>query len=238
MYFRYGSYQHPANEVNIDRFVISSRITNRGRRRSQIYQMHISGELLYSTQSELTDRIQGLIAAYDQNFQDAGFFQDDDAPTPHRLPNSADCVSGVQVVQRSWPVGDAAEYATKRTFSVVLQAEYDRPDSEILEYSEQFQYLGNGGPCFEVVNQYEGDPIVQRLHEKTAQRIVQTGTSLGLNGYVLPFGAAFPAFEHGNLRQESPGTPKQQGLRFQEYPFAWTYYMTLPAPVTTFPTPR
>lgn len=238
MYFRYGSYQHPANEVNIDRFVISSRLNDRGRRRSQIYQMHISGELLYSTQAELTAKIAELIAAYDQNFVDAGFFQDDGAPTPHRLPNSFDCVSGVQVVQRSWPVGDAAEYATKRTFSVVLQAEYDRPDSEILAYQETFNYIGNGGPCIEVVPQLIGPPLLYQLHEQTAQILVQSGSSVGLNGYVLPPGAVFPAFEHANLRQEVPGSPKFQGLRFQEFPFSWSYRMSLPTPVTQFPVPR
>jgi hypothetical protein len=238
MYFRYGSHTHPANEVNIDRFQIQSRMSGRNRRRSMIYTMHISGELLYDTQTALTAAIAQLRDAYDRNFQDAGFYQDDGTLTPHHLPNSSDCISGVQVVGRSWPIGDAAEYATKRTFSVVLQAEYDRPDSEVLEWSERFLYVGNGGPCIEVVPQYEGPPVVQRLHEKTAQILIQSGRSKGLNGYLLPPGAIFPGFEHQNERREEPGTPNMSGMRHQEYPFEWTYRMTLPFPRDTFPIPR
>lgn len=238
MYFRYGSHTHPENEVNIDRFQIQSRMSARKRRRSLVYTMHISGELLYDNQDDLTTAIARIRDAYDQNFQDASFYQDDGSLTPHHLHNTGDCISGVQVVGRSWPIGDAAEYATKRTFSVVLEAEYDRPDSEILEWTEHFNYIGNGGPCIEVIPQYQGPPIVQRLHQRTAQILIQSGSSVGLNGYVLPPGAVFPLFEHQNERQERPGTPKSSGLRHQEYPFEWTYRMTLPRPTTTFPIPR
>lgn len=239
MYFRYGSYTHPAGEVNLARYLVREKKSNRGRRISLIHTMFLEGEICAYGQAAITARIEQLIDTYSVNYQDAALYQDDGQPTPHSLFNGRpDCISGVRVVQRSWPKGDGAEYATGRTFSITIEAEFDAAESQIIAYEESITIVGNCGPRIEVVELATGAPVLQVLNQKTAQRIIQSGSSIGYGGYVLPFGSLYPTFEHVDRRIEKPGTPAFQGQGYRYYPFQWTYFHSLAIPQTPIPTPR
>lgn len=225
MQHAYGAFTHLANEVNLVRFDVRHRYSPRGKKLTRLITANLLGELQYDTQAALTARIQEIIDVYSQDLLDWRFRQDDGADTPHGLTNSGDCVSGVRVRQRSWPVGDAAEYATKRTFSVTLQAEYADVETTLVYWKEEIRYRGNCGPRFEVVDTFLG-PFFYQTAVATAQHIVQRGEAVGYLAYVEPPGPAFPASEHFDRREIDLGSGTNQGVEVAFFPTRWAYHFT------------
>lgn len=237
MYWRYGAHRHPDNEVNLVSFQQFPVFSPRGERRTARYRATIMGELQYSSQATLTTKINELINAYAYDGNDAGLFQDDGTLTNHHLLNTASCVSGVRVMYRDWPQGDPAEYATKRTFRVILEAEYLEPDSQITEFEETLIFQSDGGPHVEVYDVKRGPPIAVELARRTAQRIIQSGKIVGLQGYplgVMP-GPLFPANEHRHSRIVRVGSPRKYGNLYLDYPISYQYRFSLATPVNAFP---
>lgn len=237
MFFRYGSYQHPDNEVNLASFQQFPVFSDRKQRRTTRYRMTLNGELQYSTQAELTARIGQLIDAYAVDGKEACLYQDDGTPTRHRLADQANSVTGTRIMYRDWPKGDAAEYATKRSFRIILEAEYLEPDSEITAAHETLAMQGNGGPIWEMLTPARGNPKRVQRSQKSPQRVVQTGHIVGLTTYPWAFipGPIFPQWEHGERRTLMPGTAKQFGLMYLDWPISYSYHFTLPVPQTAVP---
>jgi len=238
MYFMYGSHRHPDNEVNLAKFQQFPVFSERRLRRTTRYRMELNGELQYATQAELTTKIGELIDAYSVDGLEACLYQDDGTPTRHRLANRSDSVTGTRVMYRDWPKGDAAEYATKRTFRIILEAEYLEPDSEITQANEVLAFRGAGGPIWDMAIPFSGNPIPVRRSFKSPQRIVQTGLIVGLTGYPLQYvpGPIFPAWEHVDRREVSPGSAKQYGRMLLDWPISYSYHFSLPSPINAIPT--
>lgn len=232
-YFVYGAHQHPANEVNLTRVDIRHRLSPRGRRLSRIVTMFLWGEL-QDTGAALLTKIGELNDAYRVDYADAGLYLDDGTLTPHRLTNS-NSLSGVKVLHQSWPKGDHAELATKRCFSVTLQAEYANVDDQIVRWSETIQGVGNCGPRWELVPTWFG-AIKFDVAIATVQRLVQYGNSIGFQGYAEPFGPLYPAYEHQDQREMERGSPTCAGFQYVNFPMRWAYFMEVPAPADPLPT--
>lgn len=244
MYFRYGSYQHPDNEAKLMSFVKNPHVSERGKRYVSRLEMHIQIEVVLPTnqsyttaeaQLYLNNRILELINVYKSDYQDAIFYHDDGTPTQHKLINGGS-VSGVRVKHQSWPRGDAAEYATTRTAYIILTADYTDIYSEIYSYSEVVRNIGTGGPRWRMQEFVSGIPIMVVLNQQTAQKIVQSGTAVGVEGYPLPYMLPlWPAYEHLDMREVTPGTPTHYGQGLLLYPLTWTFHFTLPSGSSTFP---
>jgi hypothetical protein len=223
MYAKYGNHQHDANEVNIARMDVRARYSPRLLKTSLIFTIYLEGELLADTQATINDKIGTLINAYSVDGQDFGFYRDDGTITHHRLINSDPAaITGVRVINRSWPQGDAAEFAVKRTFSITLQAEYTAADSQIFAWEETVELIGNCGPRYEIVETYDG-PVVQQLALRTSMKIIQSGSAIGYGGYVMWPGPLLPSLEHQELRRHSWGSAKRQGRLTLYYPSSWLY---------------
>lgn len=239
MYAKYGNHQHPANEVNIARMDVRARYSPRLLRTSLIFTIYLEGELLANTQADINDKIGELIAAYEDDGKDFGFYRDDNSITHHRLPsNVPEAITGTRVINRSWPQGDAAEFATKRTFAITLQAEYTSADSQIFHWEESVEVIGNCGPRWEWVETYEG-PVQQIINQQsTVQKIVQSGSAIGYGGYVLPPGSLIPSIEHQDQRRVTFGSAKRQGRLALFYPSSWVYTHTSGTYREVFPVTR
>jgi hypothetical protein len=245
MFLTYGGYRHLDNEARLMSFIVRPGMTPRGKRATTIYEMHVqleinlpvsmAGATTAQAQSYLNGRINEIVDVYSYNYQDVKFCHDDETPTRHSLINS-ESLSGVRVTHRTWPKGDGDEYATTRTGYVVFQAEYLTPDSQLVIFQEVVRNIGTGGPRWRVQELEQGNPIVIPLNQRTAQRVLQSGVSVGLQGYVLDYMIPlWPAFEHLDLREVTPATPRANGQGYTHFPLSWTFHMTLPAAANNFP---
>lgn len=239
-YFQYGSYAHPAGEVNLTRVDVRNIHSGRGQLQHVLYTMYLQGEICAADASAVTTRINEITAAYRYEGYDAGLYLDSGTVTSHFLQsNHSNNISGNRIIQGpSFPKGGPEEYATGRTFSITIQALFASPESQILEYTESIQYVGTGGPQIGVRRFPVGPPQAYIICQQTEQRIVQSGRSLGFGGYVFPYGPLYPNYEHTDQRVYQLGTPRFHGQQFSEYPMQWAFYMSAPFAQSGVPIPR
>jgi hypothetical protein len=236
MYCVYGGHRHPDNEVNLVNFEVIPQYSERGTKYASLHRVHLQGELIYTGQENLSNAISGLINGYADNNQTFCMYRDDGTQTPHRLiQDHDDNLSGVKVVHRSWPKGDPAEYATTRTFSIVLQALYRDVESEILECRETLQFIGDGGPKWEWVKSPLGSHYQQTIFTGDTQKIIQSGRKVGLSGWPTKFEPILPTWEHRELRQIRMMEPIFAGRQYRNYGIAWTYVMEPPPGISATP---
>lgn len=238
MYARYGSYQHPDNEVNIARIQKRARYSPRMRKLTTIVTLDLEGELLETTQSAIDAKIEQLATAYSQDGFNFGLFTDADVLTNHKLMSTdANCVCPVRVLSHSFPTGDPAEFATKRTFHITLQAEFLTPESQLVSWDESVEYVGNCGERHEVVETYDG-PVSQRVAKRTSQMIIQSGSAVALQATFLPPGPLLPLIEHPHIRRVKLNSGKVMGRLPLFYQTDWTYTMQSERYREVFPVTR
>lgn len=236
MYAQYGSYVHDANTCTLSQFLVRQLYSPRHARYATMYSVTLNGQLIVNDASITTpsalqaaqySKISALINAYSQNYQDFKFIQDDGTVTRHSLIN-ANSLSGVQVVHRSWPQGDGAEYATLRSYTIILQALYDEEESELFDYQEYFHYIGNCGPRWTMDDTWDG-PVYQMTYPATHQKMIQTGSAVGWKGYPLVhINSFYPQWEHTDRRVVSVGHPQRFANGFRMFPVQWKMEHSLP----------
>ena len=234
--FKYGGYSHPANEVNLTRMDARYVMSPRGRRESKIVTMYLRGEL-QDTGTPLLSAIANLNAVYATDYQDAALYLDDGTETPHSLKNNQFSMTGVRIIHRSFPQGDGAELATKRTFSVTLQSEYIDAADGLLAWQEELEFIGDCGPRIEVEETFFG-PIGYVTAVATAQRIVQRGHAIGLTAYVAPNGPTFGNTDHQERRRLKFRSGRMRGAFATHFGTAWQYEYTSSIPQSGVPDTR
>lgn len=235
MKFKIGADFHDINEVSLSSMTIREIPSPRGVRMFTLYQLYLRGEL-QGTELELDAKITQLINRYRDNYLDVGLYHDDGTPTPHVILNSdPQNVSGNHVRYRSWPKDTDGEYATGRTFAIMVEAKFDEGDSGLLNYSETVTYDGDCGPIYDAHVTRTGPPKLHLVAQQTAQRIVQSGFALTMDAYYLP---PSPLFS-GNPMFRRPiyelGTPQFQGQQHIGYKTRWSYYMLSGVDVSATP---
>ena len=249
MYFVYGTYQHPDHEVNLVKMEIQPIFSPRGDRFASWYKLHIIGEIQLTPtedasardpnpQTEAINRhtlfntkIKALIDAYADNYQSCGLIHDNGTQTKHYLSNAAtNNISGNRVLYRSWNRGVGDEYATVRTFYIVLGALFDESDSGIYAYREEVELHGTGAGTWEWVNNQTGIPQQQPKFPFVHQTIRQYGSIVGVNtwalGNVPP--PLYPQWEHQDRRVQKYEFPTWHGNQYRLYGYQWSYYMEAP----------
>ena len=224
MYWSYGTHTHSANEVNLLNFSKTRKKSRRGYRETEIRTVVLRGELIYSTQQQLSDAISVLELAYFYDGLDLIFYQDDGTRTPHTmLSNDPFNISGVTVKSLSYPVHDGGEYATARTYQLVLEAEYDVSEKEVLDFTEQVRFLGTCGPRWRAIEMPSGPPEVQVISENSVQRIIQQGRAISLDAYFAYPPPLFPNIEHSEMADETLTSPRRNRKRLTHYETRWRY---------------
>lgn len=247
MKITWGNYQFRDNEVTMATFSVRPKYNSRRRKESVVYQAHLHGEILINDtgvtsaaqlQAAQHARISEIVDAFADNGKDLLFLHDDGTPTRHSLISN-DSISGTQVMHRSWPKGDQDEYATCRTFYIIIQAEYLESETQLSEYFETLRFVSTGGPRVVAIDTAYGPPILQTVNLRTHQQVIQSGRAVGLTGYPLPYAIPiFPDYEHVDRRDVIVGTPQHNANGFTHYPLQWTFYFSLPTGVSAVPIPR
>ena len=253
-FFRYGDYQHPDNEVNLVRFEVLNLRSRRQQLYAKLYRMHVSGEIQETTTQGIKDRVDELILAYYFDKKGPAEFWVNGIMTPHRLTNDIGqaSMSGVRVVQRSWPHGRPSEWANSRNFTIVLEELQDTTtvtlsdgqtnngvEPMVLEWQQTIRWVGNTGPLWAMRMTQVDLPRGELVYPFTPETLIQEGSSLGWLGYVAPPGPILgPLLEHMDRRVIDVGTPTHQGLSFAYYPTSWHYEFETNAYTEVFPLPR
>lgn len=229
-FYKYGSYQFEAGECDLVRTNVVNTLSGRGRRITKQVTHHIRATLISDSQANLSAKIQAIQAAFSIDYQDAGLYLDAGVPSQHLLINDAFCISGVKVLQRSFPEGGGDEYVTARTFQATIMAEYDDADEHLLEWEESLEFTGTCGPIYEWEEGWFGPERFQTA-ESSIQWVHQRGSAVGYGAIPLPGAPLFPAYEHLDRRQVSSGSPKFMGLAYRYYPTRWSYTFSSNTPL-------
>lgn len=247
MFFRYGSYSHPQNEVTLANFRIYPMRENQIRIGTR-FEMTIEGELYVDNglidkdacQANLTNKIANLINVYKDDYKDAGFYQDNGNPTPHVLQsNHPDNLTGNIITHRNWPMGDGNEYATKRTFTIGIAAEFKSAYSQIVNYQDVISQVGDGGPLVRWYATRFGPPQYDILHNQTFVQYKHAGFAVALDAYPSP---PMPFYTRpyllGHLTRIIRQSPQRYAQGFRMRGISWEYHYVLPAPALLLPTVR
>jgi hypothetical protein len=231
----FGGYVHADNELNLVRADYRSAMSPRGKRLNTVATFHLFGELI-DTGSSLISAARDLMLAYQSDYRD--FRYTVDGVVAHEMLNgTADNISGVRVIHRSFAKGDGAELAVKRSYSIVLQATFDTAEQELVYWQEQIAYIGNTGPSYEIVQTYNG-PYSILTAISTPQRIIQSGKAIGYSTYVLPPGPYAPNSEHQDQRRVTLTGGSNMGQASRFYTTEWSYFMTFGTYTELYPQVR
>lgn len=207
-------------------------------RRTLTKTVNLQGLLKADTQAELKTKIETLEDIFSVDGGDLKLYHNDGATvSAHTLENNTS-LSGVIVASPvSYPNGTGVEYATERTYTVTLQAEYSFTDLDnIVQFTDQLRIVGTGGPRRVGVEFITGAPEVQVTNQQTMMYATQAGSAVGWQSYYFPGPLpVLASFEQGDRRQETPGIPKNMGRAFRNYPSTWVYEYMAPTLPLVFP---
>jgi hypothetical protein len=223
----YGAYVHPDNEANLTMFRVVPLYTSRGFRWGNRYTAEIQGEILETTQAAFNTKINGLINAYADNGNDFGFYDNDGTLTNHSITSSAS-ISGTKIILRDWPKSDGAEWATKRTFRVRLQADFVDVESELKDFKESITHVGIAGQRKRLIPVDDGEPETQTIVQQHPQQIIQQGYAVGQTTWPIPPGPILvnsKTIELTDQRQVVTHSPKRDRNGFMDYRIDWQYVM-------------
>jgi hypothetical protein len=225
MQVAWGNYTHESNEVQLVNFTVRPRMSRRNLRMERQYRIHLRGELKDTGgQSALTTKINNLISAYSNDFQDFNLYDNSGNLTPHSISSTDPRnISGNRVVHRSWDGTDPVEYALIRSYEIIIEATLSDPESGLLYLSESVTTIGSGGQIWEAVNTFSG-PQAAVICPQSWVRVVQQGMAIGYQGWPPARPPIFPNnFEHEERRRITPHYPQFRGQGFTHYPISWHY---------------
>ena len=238
MYFKYGSFKHDDNDVNLTTMVQKRMYSPRNRLAFTRKTLYCLGQFCESGQANIKSKIEALESAYRDDWKDAGLYHDTGAKSPHFLSNNSS-VNGVRVLSVNYPKGDPAEYATGRSYSIVLQADYLNVEDQIWSFQESLQFLGAGGPLWELVPTWTNEPAEVIYSSSTPQRIVQSGEVIGLEAPpIIPSPMLPTNYEHTSLRSWTRGSAQKIGRHANLlFPAQYRYVFSSKVPQSFFPRP-
>ncbi len=234
MYFKYGTYQHENNEVDL--FNVHEERMYSPRNRIMFFRrtFQIRGHICQSTEATIKTYINALRDAYHYDFGDAVLYHSDGTRSSHYMLNS-ETINGVRVKVVSFPEGGPGEYASGRYYAITLECDQfqlnnTQPVDQIYSFEESIVTLGNGGPDWELITLPSGWPVAQINAEITPQRVIQSGEVVGMQGWplVVPTPVYASLYEHGNLRMVEYGSPRKIGVNYRlMYPLKYRYIFSL-----------
>jgi len=224
----YGGYTHTDNEVNLVSVQRRKNFSPRHKALTETRTVNLRGELIYSTSQSIITTATNVMNAYSQDYRD--FTYTVGGVVVEQLRNTGDCLSGVQVVNKTFPAGGPEQFATTRTFGVTLQATYDTCEDDTVSWRESIEVTGTGGPLWVVVQgvagvQTLGGPFAYFLAPATAQYYHQYGEAVGFTNYPVPPPPINSAWEFGFRRRITNTSGVNQGKQIKFYKTSWSYYM-------------
>ncbi len=185
--------------------------------------MRLQGELIDTSTANIVQRANDVISAYGADYGDFSYTVG--GVLAHSLTNSANCISGVKVINKQFPSGGPEQLATTRTFGATLQATYDVSEDNIVSWQESVSVQGNGGPLVVLVHTILYGIAYDVLSPNTAIYYTQSGMATGFNDYPVPPGPIAPVGELGYLRRITKTSGTQQGTGIKYFTTRWSYQM-------------
>jgi hypothetical protein len=238
--FKYGDYEHAANEVTVAGTSKEIIYSDEGWVEKVVRRMTISGVIKGSSQADLTTKLDNLELAYIDG-KSAQLYHDDGstpASSMHGLTSGGTNTTDVRVKNFSYGPATGAEYATGRSFSITLENEewingvIGGAAANIVRYNEDFTFEG-GGPRVLPVNLAFETPIIQIISQYTATIITQRGEAIGRLSYppVAPYIAHAGAVQDESRRVISKSAPRNNAGVQTDFPVRWLYVSMSPAQI-------
>ncbi|UUO04622.1 hypothetical protein M4951_14610 [Blastopirellula sp. J2-11] len=223
MYLKIGDYTH---EIGGPQLSITQRpvLSEGGVPLAQLHTWQIQGIVTGGGQTDIDTKIAALVAAYRGGGFDATLLLSDGVtPSQHVLKNNR-AVGGVRVISGpDFPNGGGAEYATKRTFAVTLEAEIpiENAATALLNFRESLS-LSGGDRRVEWTETKLGPPRPQITRRQTIYRAVQSGQAVGylqyptFPGFLFPqqYAVESPRLTYGGGKRRSSGD-------FTDFSLSW-----------------
>lgn len=237
MYLKIGNYTHPIGEPALQ--ISKQPVLSEGRvpiATTETWQ--ITGLIVGSGQADIDAKIAALNNAYAQRGFDATLLLSDGVTPSQHVLKSSNTIGGVRVVGGpSFPDGKGAEYATKRTFSVTLEAEVPLAnlDTAYMSFRETVSFSG-GGRRIAWTETKLGSPRPQLTRRNTIYRATQSGQAVGYRaypvfpGFLLPqqYAVDAPLVTYGGATYRGNGV-------FTDYVFSWEVRYESDRPLSATP---
>lgn len=228
MRVKYGNFLFEPWEAGI---AINAQAVNSpsGFRKTLMVRVDIEGEVCTTDQYAVTARLDQIYAAM-VNYQDLSLLHDDNSPAHHvLLSNHVDNLSGNQVRQISYPQTVGNEYANGRKFRYVVEAELAAPESQIIEWVDHIQLVGNAGPQYRWVTNPQWGSYPELVSLSSPQRVEHIGYAIGMGVRLAPAVPYYtPPFEQNHLREVGFTLGKRHPQGYSEQKTTWHYRYILP----------
>lgn len=241
VYFKIGTYQHDDNTVTPASFIYRPLRTPRGKRHATRVELHVIGELLadptlatsLEKQDDLTTKMLAMEAAYHDDYQDLGFYRDDDDVTSLFLDtNASNSLTGNNLDYLNWTPGDGTEYCSRKSFRAGWSNVFLDDYSDIIFYQDTIKRIGTAGPIKSWRLNVFG-PATPRQHTQfSTQKLIHVGRCFRITTFPSPpsplaFGANY--LEHlTEIQHIGPNDWGQVGGAYTHYGVTWKYFYEFP----------
>jgi hypothetical protein len=237
MYFRWDEYVFDDNEVDVTYLSHQRMYSPRNMMTYIRSTLTVQGHFCETGgQAAIRTRILAMEDHFKNEWRTVGLYHDDHSRSAHVLDFDSS-LNGIRLLTLDYPKEEGGEYATGRSYRMVFQADYatwSTLESQVYSWDETIRMVGAGGPAWEYIPQFVGPPVWHLIAMQTPQRFIQSGQSVGVTGYIQPPSPLWPDYEHGDRRIVDRETCQKYGRNTSLfYPTKWTYFYTLPLPVST-----
>jgi hypothetical protein len=205
----------------------------------------VEGEVVASTQAEITTLLRQLETAYNRDGGDAILFLPDGVTRSAHYLLSRDTIGGVRSSWVAYPNGDGAEYVNGRRWVLNLTAEFPGPgmtDNQVQTYNATVSIIGNGGPRIVVTETRNTAPVVETVSRRTPIRASQQGQATAYGSWPNPDPPIWPQWLVNPEQAIERLSPQQSGAGINSilttFTTTWNYQFVSPIPLTGYPSKR
>lgn len=235
--FRYGSYDHTDNEVNLVSMTKETTYSPRGASMSKVIRMVAVGHICDSNSTSLLQKIEDIYDAYLRNdASSAGL-----VGTPHFI-YAKDTMDGIRVVSVDFPEGAPGELATGRTYRIVLEANIRAIQDQIVWFTQTMTHIGSGGVAMVIIPRPTGPPMPVWYNASTPMKVIQHGQAIGMEAWPTlpaPFWGSYEILPERRIAYTSPRRINRTGKSYRnfEFPMSWSYTFEMPNAINPLVTP-
>lgn len=180
----------------------------------------LTGELIGTSQSNVTQLINAMQDAFGVNFKNLIVYDNNGSPSAHALYNSKS-FSGVKVKSLTFP-DEPGQYVVSRKYQLTVEASFLEKNPGIVSYVETVTVRG-GGPRWIYKPALQGPPQRQLLNEQTPYHATQSGQSMGFLDWIPAPAPLWPEALHIDQSSSVRKTPSFQNNKNVNFPTEWNY---------------
>lgn len=243
MILKWGAFAHDDNSVwfSLNRQAI---LSPSGKRFKVREVWSIRGTVKATSVSALTTKIAAIETAYaSDGDKDLIFYLSDGTTETAHKRTAASTINGLRVIQPiSWSAGNPGiwgagiEYASIRSFSVVVMAEYLDLESDLLLWSETVNFSPDGTE-FVIQESFTGAPTKYTTQLDIRFKGMQQGFAIGATSYPTESSSLFPT--HTRARHSHVGYKLSTDFGINQntkYMTFWKYHFEAATAITDSPT--